>query len=73
MKIQRKKTPNDYPQMTFRLSNEDELQRVDALIEKIKNAYNAKRKEGEKMVRRNDVILDALERGLKAMNKGLGR
>ena len=71
MQRRQKKTPSDYPQLCFRLPNETERQRIDALIEEIQVAYNEKRKDGDLVIRRNDVILDALERGLTAMKRTL--
>jgi len=69
MKKERKKTPSDYPQIAFRLPNEAERSRLNAEIEEIQAAYNAKRKEGEKLINKNDVILAALEKGLKLLRK----
>jgi hypothetical protein len=69
MKRAKKKTPADYPQLTFRLPNEEARHRLDILITKIQDAFNADRKDGEKVVRRNDVILAALEKGLKLLRK----
>jgi hypothetical protein len=69
MRKERKKTPSDYPQLAFRLPNEEERKRLDALISEIQDAHNANRKPGEKMIRRNDVVLAALEKGLKLLRK----
>jgi hypothetical protein len=67
----RKKTSADYPQLSFRLPNQDERKRIDTLIEEIQAAYNKRRKEGDLVVRRNDVVLEALEYGLNSMKKKL--
>lgn len=71
MKKDQKKTPSDYPQIAFRLSSEEERNHLNSLIDEIQEAYNANRKEGEKMIRRNDVIIEALEKGLKIIRKNL--
>jgi hypothetical protein len=71
MQRKRKKTPSDYPQLCFRLPSEEERKRIDSLIEEIQDAYNKRRKEGDLVIRRNDVVLDALERGLKAIKRSL--
>lgn len=71
MKKLQKKTPSDYPQIAFRLSSEEERELLYKQIDEIQEAYNEKRNESDKMIRRNDVIIEALEKGLKILRKNL--
>lgn len=66
--IENKKLPADYPQIAFRLSKESK-ERVMSLIEDIQDQRNGRRKEGEPFVNKNDIFLEALEKGLKLMKK----
>ena len=65
-----KKTPADYPQMIFRVSQAAK-DRLHELIEKATVLVNKTRMEGSKKVRKNDVIVDALFFGLLSFEKSL--
>lgn len=58
--------PSDYPQFAFRLSAE-EKEHLSKLIEEVTNLYNKTVVAGEYLYRKNDIIVEALEKGLKAM------
>lgn len=64
-----KKLPSEYPQFTFRVSKakKDELAE---LVEAIQATRNKRRKEGDPFINKNDVIIEALEHGLKALKRG---
>lgn len=68
----KKKTPADYPQMIFRVSQEDK-ERLAELIEKVTGLANQSLLEGSKKFRKNDVIVDALFLGLLSLEKRMSR
>lgn len=68
MDRQKKKLPKDYPQFIFRISAEDK-KRLSALIKAVQTLYNRTRPEDEKIINKNDVIIEALERGLNQMRR----
>lgn len=63
-----KKLPSEYPQFTFRVSNSKKAE-LTALVETVQAARNKKRKEGDPFVNKNDVIIEALESGLRTLKK----
>lgn len=63
-----KKMPSEYPQFTFRVSK-DKKAELSEIIETIQTAKNKNREEGDPFVNKNDVIIEALEVGLKALKK----
>ena len=65
-----KKTPADYPQLQFKVSQEEK----DEIMERIKvlvNYFNEHRDESELMYRNNDIAKMALERGLTYLEQRL--
>ena len=63
-----RKLSSEYPQFAFRISKK----KKDALtteVEAIQATRNRRRKESEPFINKNDVIIEALELGLKAMKK----
>ncbi|MEC7276477.1 MAG: hypothetical protein VXY34_10025 [Bdellovibrionota bacterium] len=64
----KKKSPSDYPTLSFRLSSEakDELTN---LIEKAVKKANKHRSEDDYVIKKNDVIIDALKIGLERIIK----
>ena len=66
MKAKKKKDPNDYPLMAVRMP-EDVKSEIMAEVKKIKALYNKSLKDGEMKFRMNDVIIEALRKGLKQM------
>jgi hypothetical protein len=70
--VENKKLPSEYPQFAFRLSQpkKDELS---ALVEKIQASRNQKRGDGEPFINKNDVIIEALEKGLKLLQGATAR
>jgi hypothetical protein len=69
MKHERKKTPADYPLISFRVSTEEEKQRLNDAIEEVQALYNEDRKENEKIINKNDIIVEALDKGLAILKK----
>jgi hypothetical protein len=63
-----KRLPSEYPQMAFRVSKEKK-EELSALIENIQSALNRKRKNGDPFINKNDVTIDALEKGLRLLRK----
>ncbi|MFM6928984.1 MAG: hypothetical protein ACKOX6_11005 [Bdellovibrio sp.] len=68
MKIEKLKTPADYEIFSFRTTKE-EKEKLNGLIESVVIAQNKRRKDGERQIRKNDVIMEALEKGLSIMKK----
>ena len=72
MKIKDKRTkklPSDYPQMIFRVNQEDKDQ-LHTLIDRVVRLANRRQgNKGLKQVRKNDVIVEALLMGLQRMEK----
>lgn len=67
----KKKHPSDYPQLTFRVSDDDK-KRINELVEEVVTASNAKLDPANKLFRKNDVYVDALFLGLLTLKqKGL--
>jgi hypothetical protein len=64
-----KKLPTEYPQFTFRVSKAKKVELTE-LVEAIQATRNKKRKEGDAFVNKNDVIIEALENGLRVMKRG---
>ncbi len=62
------KKPSDYPQFTFRITEELKA-RLNELIEEVTEIYNKKIDDGEYLYRKNDIIAEALELGLIQMKK----
>lgn len=71
MKREKKKHPSDYPQMAFRVSEEDK-QRLAELLEQVHRAANKKVADDEKRVKKNELIVSALFTGLEALRKRYG-
>jgi hypothetical protein len=67
-----KKTPADYPQMIFRVSQADK-DRLHQLIEQVTGLANEHRLESAKKFRKNDVIVDALFLGLLSLERRLAK
>lgn len=67
-----KKTPADYPQMIFRINQEDKS-RLSKQIERVLKLANRDANEkGLMKFRKNDVIIDALFLGLQTLEKKFG-
>ncbi len=66
--VQNKKGPADYPQFAFRVTKANK-ERLNAIIEGIQEEMNRRRGEDDPFINKNDVILAALEKGLKLMSK----
>ena len=72
MKHTKLKTPEDYEIFSFRTTKE----RKDALqtaIEEVVELYNDKLGDGERKIRKNDVIMESIERGLAIMRRNKTR
>jgi hypothetical protein len=70
MENKRKKTYLDYPHMGFRLSEEDKNE-IQERVNRLVDIYNSKQNEEDKLVRKNDVIVDALKRGLSLLEANI--
>ncbi|MCB9072505.1 MAG: hypothetical protein H6623_02700 [Bdellovibrionaceae bacterium] len=66
--IPSKKAPSDYPQMAFRVSNQDKI-RIQKTILKIQTLLNKTKDKDAPFVNKNDVILKALDIGFKKLSK----
>jgi hypothetical protein len=68
MKREKKKTPKDYPQLAFRISAEEKkeimMQAEEAVL-----LLNKGRAKSDRVIRKNDVLIDALKRGLAKVGK----
>ena len=64
--------PSDYPQFAFRLSAEVK-EKLSQMVKEVTDLYNENLPPGEYIFRKNDIIIDALERGLTDMKKDLPR
>ncbi len=65
MQKQRRK-PSDYPQFAFRVTAETK-DRLSEMIDEVTELFNKNVAPGEYLYRKNDIIVEALEKGLKAM------
>lgn len=61
--MDKKKSPLDYPQLSFRISKEDKIN-INTLADEVLNASNATLEPGDKVFRKNAVLIDALYLGL---------
>lgn len=66
MKAKKKKDPNDYPLLAVRMPEEVKSE-IMTEVKRIKIFYNKSLKDGEMKFRMNDVIIEALRKGLKQM------
>lgn len=64
MKAKKKKDPNDYPLLAVRMPEEVKAE-IMAEVKKIKASLNKSLKAGEMKFRMNDIIIEALRKGLK--------
>jgi hypothetical protein len=64
--------PSDYPQFAFRLTAEAK-ERLAASVDEVTELYNKSVPPGEYLYRKNDIIIEALEIGLKQMKKSPNR
>lgn len=64
----KKKQPNDYPQLSFRISTEDK-KRINELAASVVEKSNAALPPGTKLFRKNDVLVDALYLGLLTLQR----
>lgn len=73
MRREKLKTPEDYEIFSFRTTKE-EKERLHEAIEEVVKSRNRKILKGvDRIVRKNDVIIEALERGLALMRRSKGR
>lgn len=66
--VQNKKNPSDYPQLAFRVTKANK-ERLNALIDQVQEELNQLRGDDDPFINKNDVIVEALEKGLKLMSK----
>ena len=62
--------PSDYPQFAFRLTAETK-ERLAASVDEVTELYNKSVPPGEYLYRKNDIIIEALENGLKIMKASI--
>lgn len=72
MKAERKKTPEDYEIFSFRTTKE-EKDALNAAIEEVVELYNNKLGDEDRKRRKNDVVMEAIERGLAIMRRNKNR
>lgn len=61
-----KKSPNDYPKFAFRIDSESKKE-ISEWVDSIYYAYQDRKDQRNIAIKRNDIILDALRIGLKAI------
>jgi len=66
LKRQKKKLSGEYPTFAFRVSKEDKL-KITKLIDDVTDKLNSKLGEDDFRLRKNDVIVEALNIGLKKL------
>jgi len=66
--VQNKKAPSEYPQMGFRVTKSDK-DRLNSLIDEVQELLNRRRRDDEPFINKNDVIIRALDEGLKVIRK----
>jgi hypothetical protein len=64
----KKKHPTDYPQFSFRVSDNDK-RRINELASEVLAASNTTLDSSAKVFRKNDVLVDALYLGLLTLKK----
>jgi hypothetical protein len=64
MNTKKLKTPSDYPQFYCRMKT-DEMDEIESAIVSILNKRKRKAKKGERQPKRNEIIVEAIKRGLK--------
>ncbi len=68
MKRAKKKTSSDYPQLAFRISHEKKAILM-VLIDEVQGLWNGLLEKDQKPFQKNEIIGEALEKGLKLMKK----
>jgi hypothetical protein len=68
MKREKKAKPSDYPIFAFRIS-EEEKGRLNDEIERVVDHLNKSLSEDDRIWRKNEVIVEALKRGLAILKK----
>lgn len=64
MEKRSKKTPSDYGLMAFRVTKDKQAE-LEKRIDKLKGSLNRKLTDNQRLWRKNEIIVTALERGLK--------
>lgn len=63
MEPKKRKTPADFPQFQFRISEEDK-EEIQTRLDKLVKKMNSKLNKDHKSFRKNEIIIEALRRGL---------
>lgn len=66
--MKKRKVPADYPRLDFRISLEDK-ERINELAGDILQVSNKSLDKGDKLFRKNDILVDALYLGLLSLKK----
>ncbi|MEI8347400.1 MAG: hypothetical protein WCG27_08030 [Pseudomonadota bacterium] len=66
------RTSSDYPQFSFRITAELK-ERLSKLVDEVTDLYNKNVPAGEYLYRKNEIITEALEKGLKLLKTSAGR
>lgn len=64
----KRKTSADFPQFQFRIS-EEEKERIQNQLEKLMKLMNSKIGKEDRPFKKNEVIIDALKRGMASLEK----
>ncbi len=64
----KKKKPSDYPQFAFRTSKAN-IERINCLLDEIQERYNRTKSPDDFSWPKGDIIVEALDIGLKAVKK----
>ncbi|MBL6992049.1 MAG: hypothetical protein ISR65_19860 [Bacteriovoracaceae bacterium] len=62
------KKPADYPQLAFRLDS-DTKEEILSSIDELVDLLNEKREDDSYVIRKNDVFVEAIREGIKALKK----
>ena len=68
MESRKKASPNDYPQFSFRVSMEDK-ETLLREIDEVTTIANRRLNKDDRVVRKNDIIVQALHLGLQTLKK----
>jgi hypothetical protein len=65
----KKKEPSDYPSLSVRLVSYEAKEEIVSLIEQIYEKANRNSVQGKRLVKKNEIITEALLKGLKSMKR----
>jgi len=69
MKRRKLKHPNDYPLIAFRVLEQSIKDEIDREVKVVLKLYNKDLREGDKRFRKNDILVEAIRKGLKQLKR----